>query len=96
MNNPENALGSGDETWANAVSAKWDGDDWTFRMEDSAVGAGPVANVTLYLYHYQSNFDDDPILLQIYDGSTWHTVETYNAGNQPPTANITNSWDVFT
>jgi hypothetical protein len=68
---------------------------WEFVMADSTK-AGTINSVWLYLKHYQSGWVDDNFLIQIYDGSTWHTVQTYTSVSGPPTDDTTNFWDVKT
>jgi len=88
-----NADGSGTGTWADA-NGKWAKktfEFWTFTMEDSAVGAGTINSVTLYLKHYQSGWDNDSFNIDVYDGSTWSTVQSYSSGSGPPTGDTTDN-----
>lgn len=90
------ADGSGTGTWADASGlwAKSAYESWTFVMGNSAVGAGTINTVTLYLKHYQSGWADDSYNIDIYDGTAWTTVQSYVEGGGPPTSDTTNNWDV--
>ncbi len=90
------ADGSSTGAWADASGmwAKSAYESWTFAMGNSAVGAGTINTVTLYLKHFQSGWDNDNYLIEIYDGSVWSSVQSYTSGSGPPTSDITNNWDV--
>jgi len=91
-----NADGSTTGNYADASGlwAKAPYEYWTFTMDNSAVGAGTINSVTLYLKHYQSGWADDNFNIDVYDGSTWNTVQSYTSGSGPPTTDTTNSWAV--
>jgi hypothetical protein len=96
LTSSSSADGSGTGTWADA-NGLWSAspyESWTFFIGDSAVGAGTINSVTLYLKHYQSGWADDNFLVQIYDGSIWHDVQSYTSGSGPPTSDTTNNWDI--
>lgn len=96
LTNTANADGSGTGTWADA-SGRWAKATykyWTFTMTNSAAGPGTINTVTLYLTHYQDGWSNDNYNIDVYDGSTWSTVQAYTSGSGPPTTGTTNNWDV--
>lgn len=97
LTNSGNADGSGIDTWADA-DGKWARSPyeyWEFTMEDSSM-EGPINNVTLFLKHYQSGWNNDNFLIQLWDGSNWFIVRSYTPGSGPPTVNTIDSWDIMT
>ncbi len=98
VTNTANANGSATSTWSNAVDSagRWaaNAGTWTFTMNNSAIGTGTINSVYLYLKHYQSGQVDDALSIQVYDGTAWTTVQSYNATTRPPTGDTTNNWDV--
>lgn len=94
LSNSGNADGSTTGDWA-AADGGWTSpccEWWEFVMEDISVCA--VNSVTLYLTHYQSEWVNDSFSIEIYDGTTWLEVQSYNSTSEPPGSNTTNSWDV--
>ncbi len=95
--NPTFAQGSTTGNFADA-SGKWAKttyESWTFTMDNSAVGTGTINSVTLYLQHYQSGWTDDNYNIDVYDGSTWNTVQAYTSGGTtPPTGDTPDNWTV--
>jgi hypothetical protein len=96
LTNSANANGSGTGTWAHANGqwAKSPYEWWEFVMGNSAVGTGTINSVNLYLKHYQSGWQNDNFLIQIYDGSAWNDVQSYTSGSGPPTSGTLNNWNV--
>lgn len=86
--------GTGDYAHANGLWAKATYEYWEFVMGDSAVGTGTINSITLYLKHYQSGWADDSFNIDVFDGSTWTTVQSYTEGSGPPASDTTNNWDV--
>lgn len=92
-----NADGSGIDTWADA-DGKWARSPyeyWVFTMEDTSM-EGPINDVTLFLKHYQSGWNNDNFKIQLWNGSNWFNVRSYTSGSGPPTVNTIDSWDVMT
>jgi len=97
ITNSANANGPTTGNFASATAAdnKWAQDSryWYFVMDDSSLGTETINSVTLYLKHYQGGHVDDNYNIDVYDGTTWNTVQSYD-GVSPPTTDTTNNWDV--
>lgn len=67
-------------------------DHWTFTsVQDTALGA--VAGVLAKVRFSQSGWADDAFAFEVYDGSTWTPLATYDPLNPPPTTLTTLSYD---
>ncbi|MBW3018128.1 hypothetical protein KY325_03145, partial [Candidatus Woesearchaeota archaeon] len=100
LTNSANANGPTTENYANVndPASKWtlNNKEWDFVMNDSATGTGTITSVTLYLKHYVQTYADDTFTIDVYDGTTWTTVQTYTSATPPPTTNTTQNWNVTT
>ncbi|MBS3087940.1 hypothetical protein J4226_05080 [Candidatus Pacearchaeota archaeon] len=95
LTNSANANGPTTGNYAVAADTKWAGDNqvWTFVINNSVVSTGVINSVFIYLKHYQSGHIDDGLNLEIYNGTSWQIIQSYD-GTVPPTSDTTSSWNV--
>jgi hypothetical protein len=94
-----NAANSIDAAFNDAVAnaqAKWFDVDasWTFTaIQDTSTSP---SSVNAEFRFYQSGWSNDSFDVEVYDGTTWTTVDTFSPSNAPPSTLTTKTYDVST
>jgi len=70
------------------------GSTWTYTALQDMTLINTVVHAVLEVRFYASGWTNDPIDLEVYDGTGWQTVVRYAATNPPPDTLTTLSYDV--
>jgi predicted CXXCH cytochrome family protein len=94
ISDPDNSIDLAFNDLTASASGKWGADiinNWTFTaIQDTTL---TPTTVTAEYRFYQSGWKNDPFAVEVYDGSSWSTLDTFSESNPPPTVLTTKSYD---
>ncbi|MGB2696492.1 MAG: tandem-95 repeat protein, partial [Candidatus Zixiibacteriota bacterium] len=64
-------------------------DTWAFYFTNATDTSASFDSAYIYITHWASEYENDVLVLEYFDGTNWNIFETFNSSYPPPVARIT-------